>query len=405
MKQQEIVKKIGVILKELQEQYQFIEQTQEPVNDLELELFVANGHFLTDHIEILRKVNEQAIKAQTVKQTVKKSTITEKFFEPVIQPVRVAPEKKETSVEYIEFEPADAPVVHEDEPQAETGTRFESEVRPVAEQQPEPEPPAFVPAVEEFIAEAPAAEEAIAEKPIAETPANEPATEPIIRHELVLDDKIAYADEEEDDKEKTSNDEIAVVDHDDAFKKIAERFNIPYFTFAEPKPVANLPEPEIPVQPEPEIPAPVQPTPEIPAPLKPEIPAPAKPEPKPEIPISVKPEPQVTSRAAADLDKPPLTLNEILSAQRANASRLSEQLPPIKDLRAAINLNDKMLYVKDLFNGYSLSYSEAIELLNRMDSFDEADRFLKTNYAVKNGWDEKQATADRFYALLRRRFA
>src|ERR1700749_3718143 len=110
MKQQEIVKKIGVILNELQDQYQFIEESQEPVNDLELELFVANGHFLTDHIEILRKINQQEAKARSVKQTVKKSTITEKFFEPVIQPVRIAPEKKEPPAEYTDFEPADEQV-------------------------------------------------------------------------------------------------------------------------------------------------------------------------------------------------------------------------------------------------------------------------------------------------------
>ena len=60
MKQQEIVKKIGAILKELQEQYQFIEKTKEPINDLELELFAANSNFLSDHIEILARSHRQS---------------------------------------------------------------------------------------------------------------------------------------------------------------------------------------------------------------------------------------------------------------------------------------------------------------------------------------------------------
>jgi hypothetical protein len=51
MKQKEIIKKIGTILKELQDQHEFIEKIKEPINDLELELFVANGHFLNDHID------------------------------------------------------------------------------------------------------------------------------------------------------------------------------------------------------------------------------------------------------------------------------------------------------------------------------------------------------------------
>lgn len=353
MKQQEIVKKIGVILKELQEQYQFIEQTQEPINDLELELFVANGHFLTDHIEILRKVNEQVLKAQTVKQIVKKSTISEKFFEPVIQPVRIAPEKKETPVPYTEFENAEEPV---NEPTA--------EIREV-----EFELPAAQPAIE-------AHEEPAPEAPVAEEPAQPAPEEPVIKHELILDD-VDYLDD--DEEAVVNDDEVNVTDNDTALRNIAERFGIPDFSTAKTEPAVALPQPE---------------EPEPPAYTPPEL----------EIPAYVQPEPAVTARAAEDFNKPPLTLNQILSAQMANATR-SEQLAPIKDLRAAINLNDKMLYVKDLFNGYSLSYSEAIELLNRMDSFDEADRFLKTNYAVKNSWSEKPGTVDKFYALLKRRFA
>jgi len=68
-------------------------------------------------------------------------------------------------------------------------------------------------------------------------------------------------------------------------------------------------------------------------------------------------------------------------------------------------LNDKLLYVKDLFNGYNLAYSEAIEILNRFSTFDEAARFLKTNYVTKNNWESKPATVEKFYALLKRRYA
>src|SRR5476651_1353395 len=335
MKQQEIVKKIGVILKELQDQYQFIEKTKEPINDLELELFAANGNFLSDHIKILRKINEQAAKAQSAK----KSHISEKFFEPVIQPVRIAaPEKKEiTPAEYADFEPAGDP---------------ENEAT-------EPETPVFA---EEPIEDQ---EESIAEEPMIE--------EPLIRHELVLDE----TDYLDDDEEAIVNDEVNVIDHDTALRNIAERFGIPEFSNAKTEPVAHFEEPE----------------------------TPAYTPPEPEIPTYTQPEPDLTARPVDDFDKQPLTLNQILSAQMANATRLSEQLSPIKDLRSAINLNDKMLYVKDLFNGYSLSYSEAIEILNRMDSYNDADHFLRTNYITKNRWEEKQATADKFYALLKRRFA
>jgi len=347
MKQQEIVKKIGVILKELQDQYLFIEKTKEPINDLELELFAANGNFLSDHIEILRKINEQEARVRSAKQTIKKSTITEKFFEPVIQPVRIpTPEKKEiTSAEYADFEP--------------TG-ETDAEVREI-----EFELPPAQPVIEDPVHE----EEHVTKEPSQQIP-----EEPVIKHELRLDD-IDYLDD--DEEAVVSDEEENKIDHDTALRNIAERFGIPEFSAPKTEPAAHLEEPEIPAYTPPE----------------------------PEIPTYTQTEPEASPRPVEDFNKPPLTLNQILSAQLANATRLSEQLSPIKDLRSAINLNDKMLYVKDLFNGYSLSYSEAIEILNRMDSFNDAEHFLRTNYVTKNRWEEKQATADKFYALLKRRFA
>jgi len=113
-----------------------------------------------------------------------------------------------------------------------------------------------------------------------------------------------------------------------------------------------------------------------------------------------------TQYEAAQKEAHSPTLNEILSAQ-ASQNTVSGQFNQrqVRDLKGLINLNDKLQFVRDLFNGYSLAYSEAIELINRFDSFDAADNFLKQNYAIKNNWAEKQDVADKFYEILNRRFA
>ena len=54
MKQMDVFKKIGGILKELNDQYDYLAADPSELNELELELFVANAHFLKDHAEILR---------------------------------------------------------------------------------------------------------------------------------------------------------------------------------------------------------------------------------------------------------------------------------------------------------------------------------------------------------------
>ncbi|UIR56627.1 hypothetical protein LZQ00_02130 [Sphingobacterium sp. SRCM116780] len=126
---------------------------------------------------------------------------------------------------------------------------------------------------------------------------------------------------------------------------------------------------------------------------------------KEEIPVEIPVENEVANR--------PLTLNEIISQQKKAGiqNRVYEMNTPtgtsgqVKDIKAVINLNDKLLFIKDLFNGYSLAYSEAIELLNRCNDYAEADAFLQTNYAVKNKWTEKPHAVDKLYELIRKRFA
>jgi hypothetical protein len=119
--------------------------------------------------------------------------------------------------------------------------------------------------------------------------------------------------------------------------------------------------------------------------------------------------PPVPEQPKAEPEQP-LTLNQRLSAQLQQQSQSPSQnpgynSPAVTDIKSAINLNDKMLFVKDLFNGYSLAYSEAVELLNRCKNFDEADRFLRSNYVAKNNWTAKPDTVDKFYMILHRRFS
>jgi hypothetical protein len=304
MTKNEILKKIGIIIIELREQYDLTQLNRDDLNDIELELFVANAHFLTDHIEILRKLNNH--EATQFRQRIAEEP---KYFEPVVKPT--VPEKQSAF----------------DFPQEED--------------------------------EAVVTEENQIEEPIKE----EHVPEAIIRHELILDEPL---DAEEDIRadEQWATEEEMEVEIEEQVKEEEEPVE---------EPVAEAPiEPEA-IEPEPEI---------------------------------AKPEPPViqTQIIIEDADEKPLvTINQILSSQIASTSHHSE-LQPIADLKSAITLNDKLLYVRDLFNGYSMAYGEAIEILNRFSRFEEADNFLKINYYSKNNWEAKQATTDKFYELLQRRF-
>lgn len=128
-------------------------------------------------------------------------------------------------------------------------------------------------------------------------------------------------------------------------------------------------------------------------------------------------EPREAKTEPGNEPRRPLSLNELFSAQRkkqpdADVSPSSPTMSSTSgshgrkaDLKSSISLNDKLLFIKDLFNGYSLAYTEAMELLGRFTTFQEADHFLQSNYAVKNNWASKQATVDKLYIILQKRFS
>lgn len=142
--------------------------------------------------------------------------------------------------------------------------------------------------------------------------------------------------------------------------------------------------------------------------------------PKPEITEPQVLEPSITEPLSVSESygaSKPQSLNDRMSALRQTQSQSPSQsysaapslnrtgsLQRVGDIKSIINLNDKLLFIKDLFNGYSLAYSEAIELLNRYESFADADQFLQNNYSDKNNWHNKPDTVEKLYAILRKRY-
>lgn len=116
-----------------------------------------------------------------------------------------------------------------------------------------------------------------------------------------------------------------------------------------------------------------------------------------------------TVHSAPDLAEPISTpivpsRNDLMAnrTEQNLAAKFSQE--PIQDLKRNISLNDKLVFVKDLFNGYSLAYQEAIDQLERLEDFESADQYLKTHYVAEYKWADKVATAEKFYELLRRKF-
>lgn len=516
MNQEDIFKKIGQILNELSDQYQYLAQNPQELNELELELFLANASFLSDHVQIIKKINSQAAqKALSQHNPVKEENhpqqpeipaykvIGEPEYtheetpsanvQPVVQlqeedlvqqpaiPVEQASGKDAYMQSAVPAQKEDEPLTpldhvstgqeyaHEavsaDEVKAKTEDHEHTEHTPfTVEKEPEhtyswePEhevvhttprleddifKPDIEPATFEFILnEKPSSDRFEFEEKSVDEIFDRPLSK---EEELIIAQKQKLREMDSLELQPAEEDEIGpepflVADHteeEEAHPSATPIFEAPENEFpgaegheveeTEPEFTrSEVPERELPKDEEPIVAAaPV--TEPVPAPKQEPVsftpPAPvaapaAAPTPAPVTQPTSRPIVQeelfrpVVSVASVQREEEPMTqplpkptLNDILSGNTPNRNfNTDSRRAPITDLKQAISLNDKMRYIKDLFNGYNLAYAEAIDLLNKMPDFKTADAFLKNNYAGKHNWADKQETADQFYELLNMRF-
>ena len=319
MNKKEIFKKVGGIITELNEQFEYLSQNPDNLNELELELFAASSNFLSDHISILLKLN--TVSSEIMKNDQEQGLYDEPFDDELIKEVEDAFKNEMESV-------------------APFGERYDLD---------DVENKEDVEIVEEV--SKPDWKFSIENESVVSFDFEDKNTDELFDRPLT-DEELRVINE------KTQLKIIPEPESDVQWGNRGELENLPLVIPEEPVEVVQVDTIEF-------------------------------------EPVSL----------VEEETQQPLTLNEILSTQ-SSPNTVSSQFNQrqSKDLKGLISLNDKLQFVRDLFNGYSLAYTEAIELLDRFDSFEAADNFLKQNYAAKNSWAEKQDVADKFYEILNRRF-
>ncbi|WP_295771400.1 hypothetical protein [uncultured Mucilaginibacter sp.] len=464
MKQQEILKKIGNILKELNEQYEYLQAQEAHINDLELELFAANAKFLTDHNEILRKINAQYLNVipalsehqepaqlnfdndipHEAASAVKETNILPPLFEDAVNyqnnNADAQPHKDEFEIETFHHEHnANKSTTHQVESEPfyfVNDNKAESDVQPEENADTASvEKPIILPASTEYNNEHNVTIEPAHERNEFNFVRNEPqvSEEPRtfeIQSSYSTDETTEFphvnlTEAEEETHAEEAREEQSVPE---TYESILEKYGQPFNS----QPVDSVPanvdsnyqapeefnDAEQPEASEHQTSKFDEETASTFA--EREVNVPVAEEKAPVLPDNTQhytEEPKTfhAHTPAADHKEPeaqPLSLHERLAAQLrgdtvSNAStqpQQAQQQSAVTDVKSAINLNDRMLFVKELFNGYGMAYNEAIEILNRCKNFEEADKFLKMNYVTKNHWTEKPSTVDKFYAVLRRRF-
>ena len=76
----------------------------------------------------------------------------------------------------------------------------------------------------------------------------------------------------------------------------------------------------------------------------------------------------------------------------------------IEDINHAISLNQRFLFINNLFNGNGEAFRAAIQELGVCQNFPEAKEILLKKYVPKYFWDITSAEAEEFFDIVRRRF-
>lgn len=90
-------------------------------------------------------------------------------------------------------------------------------------------------------------------------------------------------------------------------------------------------------------------------------------------------------------------------AQRDNSLNNSIQNKPIKDIKEAIGINDKYLFVNELFAGSMEKYNRSIDTLNDLQTLDGALIYLN-ELKIELQWNSSNDAYKKLSSLVRRKY-
>lgn len=98
------------------------------------------------------------------------------------------------------------------------------------------------------------------------------------------------------------------------------------------------------------------------------------------------------------------SLNERLRVEKIELGSML-QGSPIRDLKKAIGINDRYLFINELFRGDETMYERSLKTINSFTILPEAEYWIQRELKVKLGWSEQSESVHHFDQLVRRRFS
>ena len=118
-------------------------------------------------------------------------------------------------------------------------------------------------------------------------------------------------------------------------------------------------------------------------------------------------EPAAVTEAEPVSSETPVTLNEPESTSPMTKSPVTEKKSLNDRLAGTVlkfGLNDRIGFVKELFDGSQEDFNRVVSQLNTCSSLEEATDYINAHISDEYGWDLKEETAARFMAAVEQKF-
>jgi hypothetical protein len=112
---------------------------------------------------------------------------------------------------------------------------------------------------------------------------------------------------------------------------------------------------------------------------------------------------ELHERLAASTTNTNSSLNDKLKHQHVERSETLKDAP-IKDLRKGIGVNDRFLFIKELFRGDDVMYERSIKTINGFAILPEAEYWIRRELKLKLAWNDQDAVVKQFDQIIKRRF-
>ena len=99
-----------------------------------------------------------------------------------------------------------------------------------------------------------------------------------------------------------------------------------------------------------------------------------------------------------------ISVNEKLYAQQHELKDIHKDAP-IADLKKSIGVNERFLYLNELFRNDDVMYDKSIKTINSFTTYADAELWIRKELKLRLGWDDNYTTVKQFYNLVKRRFS